>query len=299
MRIMNAKIMCDKELIFTYLEDALAPEEKTKLECHLKDCKDCQRVYDKSKALLEMLEEIKFNPWIVTEECLDIEDLASYAFGEMADKEKEKVDKHILSCDHCLYEIINLRAAEESIPEEPVCKPLPDSMLIDYYSNALKMNLQEIIPDSYSLPLRKAACATAPLLSIRKASEVTNLHENIGIYEICLTSKSGETALLEEGTCSPELLPIRNKLLGKLFHYKVFGVIKDEIIKELKSGSQKYPPIKIKLPDNNPMSLVVFVSHEKIALEKINKDLLLNIYAGKPCEPLNDVICIFVTIKRD
>ncbi|MCR4321454.1 MAG: zf-HC2 domain-containing protein [Candidatus Brocadiaceae bacterium] len=128
---------CSKrKLIFAYLDDTLDHEKKKGLEEHLKECEDCRRVYDKSKELLELLEETEFNPYIINRECLDIEDLASYAFNDIKEAEKANVEKHIFSCDHCLYEIINLWASEESIPDELVYTPL------------LNTNLQEVIPET-------------------------------------------------------------------------------------------------------------------------------------------------------
>lgn len=127
---------CSKrELIFAYLDDALNPKGKKSLEEHLKECEDCRRVYDKSKELLVLLKETEFNPDTVAKECLDTEDLASYAFDEIKETEKANMEKHIFSCDHCLYEIINLRAYEESIPDELVYTPL------------INTDLQEAIPD--------------------------------------------------------------------------------------------------------------------------------------------------------
>lgn len=126
---------CSKrELIFAYLDDALDHKGKKSLEEHLKECEDCRKVYDKSKELLVLLKETEFNPDTITKECLDIEDLASYAFNEIKEAEKANMEKHIFFCAHCLYEIINLRAYEESIPDELVYTPLTNT------------DLQEAIP---------------------------------------------------------------------------------------------------------------------------------------------------------
>ncbi len=276
-----------EETIFAYIEDALEISKKEEFKKHIGNCTTCKEEYTKSKEVLDALKSIKSNTRKITQNCFDI-DIARYAFNEMSGDEEEKARNHIITCNHCLGEVIAMRASDTAVSDEKECSVVSNSKnffyaLYEYVKTALSINVHlELIPSSGT-------------------TSATKTREVVSTYNIKLPLKEGKILLFEDESCPDILKPVKGAIDGELFYYTCFLILDDKKIEELPSAVQKkeqWLPIEIALPNNNLQYLAVLLSQKRDTLKKINKDLFMNALNSKAKEPIEDVICVFVEVEK-
>lgn len=272
-------INCE-ELLLAYINNELEHDGKEAINLHLKGCDNCSKELIVRKELLEVLSTINLQP-APTKNCFDIEVLAEYVFGDMDEEKKKAVNKHISTCGYCLCEINELKDAEKDIPDRIKYKPLPAS----YYHNKYSEILMDKIP----------RVNVAPALAASQGNKTVCIEGVYSSIEVT-QSEDGKIRLIDPSNCPEELLTIRWNLNEEEFFYRIFGIYENGEKRELLSGSDEFLPIEIENTDTD--YLIVFISQKKTILE-IEIGRLSSIIAGETEDRLEDVICIFVTIKRD
>lgn len=269
-----------EELLLAYINNELERDKKEAINLHLKGCDKCSKELIIRKELLEVLSTINLQP-VPTKKCFDMKVLAEYVFGDMDEEGKKAVDKHINTCGYCLNEINDLRDAEKEIPDKLIYKPLPAS----YYHNKYCKILMDKIPRVNITP---ALAASQENKTVCKEG----VYPSIEVFQ----SDDGKIRLIDPNNCPEELSTVRWAIDGEEFFYRIFGIYDNGERNEILSGIDEYLPIEVDKTDTD--YLIVFISQKKIILE-IEKDRLSSIIAGDMEDCLKDVICIFVTIKRD
>lgn len=278
-----------EDLLLPYYFNGLEAKEREIVEKHLEECKECRIELELRKELAEVLTGKTFE--IDSEHCLDTETLARYAFNEMIEDEMADAEEHFDECVFCRSEATLLRETQQEIYDTPVYEPIIECKIINF--NALKLNIQNNMQDNISWRSKKTAYAqTQPKPELK--SELV-----LAKHEINIAPVNGEIVLVGQGSEHEKLLKKLDTIDERQFFYKIFCINKDGGVDEKCRTTDEKRLDGIKLKDAGFSFLLVFISQKQDFLEKIGKDLLLNIYAGKPCEPLKDVVCIFVTIKRD
>lgn len=270
-----------RKLIFSYLNDGLEAEEKEVVENHLKYCEDCRKEMEKGVDFLKTLSGIRFRP-VETKNCLGIRALSSYAFNEMTHEEIAEAEGHILTCDHCMSEVIHLRTAEQAISEKSAYRSLPDFVKIKYYMNSWYERLSTMA----------AQVELRPALAAREESQIRNIGK--AAYKISMIPTADKNIRLMDPKSYPsDLLPVTAAIDGQQFFYRVFGIYANGSRKEIHSGTEEYLPIIIPWPDTDYLILVISQKKEVLRIEE---DLLFKILDGGTAEPTKDLIFIFAEI---
>ncbi|UJS22398.1 MAG: zf-HC2 domain-containing protein [Candidatus Brocadia sp.] len=273
-------------MMFAYIEGMLEPEEKKIFELHLQGCNSCREELQKTKKLVDMLKEIRFRPNMVTEDCKNY-DVVGYAFDELTPEERETTAMHIAKCDHCLFEVIDLKAIKKNdVDVDNSQAQTPDAIKANLYGNWINHNIIEFISDSVDLKLPLAAGPAG----FKKTRKVGNR------YMISISPKNGEISLMKEDACHSVLKPVRDIINGHYFYYKIFGLVKDLKQCELLSGKERFLPITIKLPTRDLSALYIFISQREDVIQQITLDWMLNVAKGTLQQPINEVIYIYAKI---
>ena len=262
------------------------------LQKHLSSCKECKEEFDIRKELVDLLKEIRPSVRFQTEktkDCLDTETLNKYKQNKMTEEEVLKIEDHISRCHYCLDEVFNVKNIQESRINTDGYESIPDYKLTDY--NTFKFNIQKSLPYKGSLLTREAA--NQKNQTVPKSKKVVLKHE------VNISPINGKIVLTGENNRDEKYSDMSDTIDGHEFFYKIFYINKEYKIDKVSHIFKEEYVDKMRLKDEGYPFLIVLISQHSPVLETLNKDLLLSIYAGKPYEPLKDIIRIFVTIKRD
>jgi len=105
---------CPKEEILLLIDGKLKGEEQTSLEKHIEQCSDCREYLEFVQGLVEVIKEI---PAPEKEACPSTLTLSLYASGDLDPETVAHVNAHILYCDECFKEVLQLEKMEATWAE--------------------------------------------------------------------------------------------------------------------------------------------------------------------------------------
>ena len=103
------KRQCPKEEILLLIDGKLKREEQTLLEKHIERCGECREYFKFIKGLGEAIKEM---PAPEKEACPSTLTLSLYASGDLDPETVAHVNVHILYCDECFKEVLQLEKME-------------------------------------------------------------------------------------------------------------------------------------------------------------------------------------------
>ena len=105
------KRQCPKEEILLLIDGKLKGEEQTLLEKHIERCQECQAYLKFIQGLGEAIKEM---PAPEKEACPSTLTLSLYASGDLDPETVAHVNAHILYCDECFKEVLQLEKMENT-----------------------------------------------------------------------------------------------------------------------------------------------------------------------------------------
>jgi hypothetical protein len=149
------------ELLLLYVENMLVPDEKTKLETHLKECEDCsaraQALRDTIAALKDAREIFCSEPWEI------------YEFVEKG-KPEGTVSSHLALCNPCREEAANYDiASAERMPAElwnRIQERVPKSREASRHDSGAVSRLIERLHGWFRFPTIAVGAAVAAILVV-------------------------------------------------------------------------------------------------------------------------------------
>ncbi|MBX9696187.1 MAG: zf-HC2 domain-containing protein [Cyanobacteria bacterium] len=135
-----------QEDLSALLDDELKANEKTDLETHLTECKDCASRFESLKQLNSFMTQESFGGLVVPDIWASIkeagklpsvcdvidEDLSAYLDGELPPAAQDGVKQHLADCTVCLEKFKRLNTTNQLLSKGLV---LPDSIEIDLWSS--------------------------------------------------------------------------------------------------------------------------------------------------------------------
>jgi DNA-binding CsgD family transcriptional regulator len=105
--------------LFRYLSSDLTESEKTRVENHLKMCRECSEFLAFVRNFNAALKQMSANELHPDTPCPDPETLAAFQAEELDERAAQLVRQHTVFCKDCLEELYLLRQADESLPIMP------------------------------------------------------------------------------------------------------------------------------------------------------------------------------------
>ena len=105
-------------------------QQQKEMREHIKECKACRQLF-KNISNLEVViktKRLNFFPKY-KEKCLDEQQIAGFVDNSLTDKDKHRIGRHLLHCDNCLHQIVQLNNMVEDIKSSDL-ETVPDNVLL-------------------------------------------------------------------------------------------------------------------------------------------------------------------------
>lgn len=320
--------------LMEYVEGCLEIEDAIKLEEHLESCEDCNREINHIKDFNKFLSNERS---LCDDQCVNVgvlspEVLGKYVLDEASMKkdEREMVENHLSLCNHCLNDVICMRAAAVDIPVDHVFKPLPESIKDKLKYHYCKEETTDVSPevvvrlnDYFNKVGNKLSDLIAAFVSPGSfvpaismggnddKKQVSN-EEVATIYKIVrFPDYENKITLLNDPNKSDsadELKPLSERINHKRFFYSLFYLYFDDCNEEIKKieaivicDSKRSIPLKVKRPEDTNHLLVCIWDKKEELKSKTDAllDLLLSKSTDKVENKIDNLICLLVEVNEN
>ena len=118
------------EEVLQMIDSVFEKKRDEEMRAHIAQCPSCKQLYQN---LLKLDMAIKTNTLLnvpkIDKTCLDELTIAAYVDNSLPGKEKDKADKHLRSCEHCLHQIVSLRRTIQELQTAKL-ENVPDAILV-------------------------------------------------------------------------------------------------------------------------------------------------------------------------
>ncbi len=170
------------ELLLDYLEDALAPEERSDVEQHLRECAECAEELEEIRLLAEGLRTHKDRVF-----CPDAADLFRFTHG--GEDPDGKLSEHLEQCEACREDVSLYRAADGEELASPAIREAFGKLAATRAERpsprkGLFKSILEHLSAPFGIPVAALGAAAAAVLLVILIYPRTGVEPTIGLSSV-------------------------------------------------------------------------------------------------------------------